>query len=91
MASPVGLSKYEFGLALARRFAYEEGLVKKTKAEDIAYVAPRAPDLTLNVEKIRGALDVELPDVHSGIDQLYKLQQQGYRDQLKAMAIGQPA
>lgn len=86
VASPIGLSKYDFAVALARVFAFDENLVEPVEAESLNYKAVRAPDLRLNTAKLQDTLSMELPDVHSGIERLYALYQQGYPAQLKALA-----
>jgi len=91
VASPSGMSKYDFAVALAKRFGFDEELVKPAKAETISYVAPRAADLRLDTKKLQLALGEEIPDVHSGIEGLHALRQQGYPDQLKAIANAKAA
>jgi len=86
VASPVSLSKYEFGVAIAERFGFDPDLVQPTEAAELNYVAPRAGILTLNIEKLTAALGRELPDVHSGIDRLHALHAQGYPASLQAMS-----
>lgn len=91
VASPVGLSKYDFGREIAQRFSFDQKLLEPVEAQSLNYAAARAQDLRLNTQKIQKALAADLPDVHSGIEGLYALHQQGYADQLKAMAPTQAA
>jgi dTDP-4-dehydrorhamnose reductase len=86
VASPVSLSKYEFGVAIAEHFGFDPGLVQPTEVSALDYEAPRAPNLSLSVEKLTAALGTDLPDVHSGIGRFHELHALGYPDPLRAMA-----
>ena len=90
VASPLSLSKYEFGIALAERFGFDKHLIEAKQAETFEYLAPRSPDLRLNVEKLQKALSTKLPDVHSGIERLYQLFKEGYPEKLKGMRSSAP-
>ena len=89
VGSPISLSKYEFGMAIARQFNFDEGLIEKSLSADLAYQAARSPKLTMNVGKLQAALDAKLPDVYAGIQTLFEQEQSGYRQTLQAM--GDPA
>ena len=91
VVSPVGLSKYDFGVALAKGFGFAEDMVEPVEAESLNYVAPRAADLRLNTGKLENDLGADIPDVQAGIEKLYELRQQGYPDQLKAMTNAEAA
>ena len=79
------LSKYEFGLRLARRFALDESLISPISWQDQGLEVPRSPDLSLNSGKLAKALGRKLPDVTAGLDGLYQQYQAGYPQQLRAM------
>ncbi|MQC26232.1 MAG: SDR family oxidoreductase [Chloroflexi bacterium] len=87
VASPVSLSKYDFGVAIAERFAFDPDLVMATESPSLAYAAPRAGNLTLNVDKLTAARGADLPDVHTGLNRLHALHREGYPDRLRAMAV----
>ena len=86
VASPLSMSKYEFGVAIAQRFGLDEGLIAEAKSADLGYEAARSPNLTISVHKLTQALDRELPDVHAGIDLLHQQHRSGYPQRLRAMA-----
>ena len=80
------ISKYEFGRTLAERFGLDAALIQPIKSTDAGLQARRAPDLSLNVDKLTTALGSELPDVHAGIERLHALHTQGYPAMLRAMS-----
>ncbi len=86
IGSPVSISKYDFGVAIAKQFDLDVTLIAKSKADELGYSAARSPRLTMNVEKLSAALNEELPDVHAGISTLHAQFETGYRDQILAMA-----
>lgn len=85
VGSPIALSKYDFGVAIARQFGLDEALIEEANSADFGYQAARSPNLTMNVEKLSRALEIDLPDVHSGIKKLFEQKQLGYRQKLRMM------
>jgi dTDP-4-dehydrorhamnose reductase len=72
------LSKYEFGLRLARRFGLDESLITAASVAQGGLKAARSPNLTLRNDKLARALGEPLPTVSTGLEGLYTLYQQGY-------------
>ncbi len=83
--SPTCTSKYDFGVALARRFGMDESLITPASVEQSALKTVRAPHLTMNVEKLRQALSDDLPTWQSGMERFYELYRQGYPQMLRKM------
>lgn len=81
------LSKYEFGCRLARTFGFDEGLIEPISWKAAGLGAVRSPDLTLDVSKLKAALDLPLPNVADGLARLKQQTQDGYRQRL--MAVGE--
>lgn len=81
------LSKYEFGVAIARRFGLDGELINPVSVEEVGLTAPRSPNMTLRIEKLSAALGESLPDVASGLDRFHQLYQQGYPQQLQEMKV----
>jgi len=79
------LSKYEFGLRLARRLGLDESLITPVSWQDLGLEAPRSPDLSLNSSKLAQALLRRLPDLDAGLDGLYQQYQDGYPQRLRAL------
>jgi dTDP-4-dehydrorhamnose reductase len=80
------LSKYAFGVELARRFGLDEGLIAPTSINDGSLLATRSPMLTLSSAKLAQALGRDIPRVSTGLDRFYTLSQQGYPQFIKQMA-----
>ena len=79
------LSKYEFGVQIARRFGFDERLVNPTSVQDSGLKAARSPNLTLKTEKLVHALGEPLPNVSTGLDRFYTQYQQGYPQQIRSL------
>ncbi|MBW8010253.1 MAG: SDR family oxidoreductase [Chloroflexi bacterium] len=78
-------SKYEFGVALARKFGFDDSLITPISVEDGGLKAARSPNLTLSNAKLAQALGKPLPDVASGLDGFHRLYQQKYPQKLHEM------
>ena len=82
------LTKYEFGLRLAREFDFDEGLVIPTSVEESGLKARRSHNLKLSVHKLSTDLGREIPGVSTGIAQFHAQYQQGYPQKLRSYAQG---
>ncbi len=88
-------SKYDFGLAVARRFGLDQGLIDPTRVADSGLQAPRSPNLTLRTDKLSTALGqsshlvgeekFEIPSWQEGLERFYKLYQGGYPRMLRQL------
>jgi len=76
------LSKYDFGVMIARQFGFDEQLVRPAHTES---AAPRSVDLRLNVSRLSQALGRRLPSVADGVTRLYDELQNGHRHKLQGM------
>lgn len=79
------LSKYEFGLRIARRFDLDGSLISPVPVAQSGLNAWRSPNLTLRNDKLTQALGETLPGVSMGLDQLFALHQQGYPQKLRGL------
>lgn len=79
------VSKYNFGVALARKFGLESDLVKPASVSESGLQASRSPRLTLKADKLARALGESPPNLSTGLDRFYTLYQQGYPQILKEM------
>lgn len=68
VASRDPLTKYEFGVTVARRFGLPERLIASV-ASDPAAVPPRSRNISLNTDKLASVLGEEVPSQSEGIDQ----------------------
>lgn len=80
------ISKYEFGIKVAKRFELNTNLIKPTLVKNSGLQAVRSPNLTMITKKLAAALDETLPDQNQGINRLFRLFQQGYLDLIKKIS-----
>ena len=76
VVSPECLSKYDFGVQVARTFGFSENLIKPISWRDAGLRAARSPNLRLLTGKIQNALGEAMPDQAAGL--------QGFRKQVEA-------
>jgi dTDP-4-dehydrorhamnose reductase len=79
------ISKYDFGVELARRFGFPHRLISPTSVEEGGLRAARSPNLTLRNDRLVRALGKPIPSLSTGLDRFYQLYQQGYPQKLKEM------
>lgn len=77
------LSKYDFGVMIARQFGFDEQLVRPVQAESRA---PRSADLRLNVSRLAQTLGRRLPTVAEGVARLHAELDNGHRQTVRALA-----
>ena len=80
------LSKYQFGVNLARRFGLDDSLIQPVSVNEGRLVAKRSPNLTLQVSRLEAALGHALPGQSEGMEKLYRLYEQGYPERFKRLA-----
>ena len=85
VVSSVHLSKYEFGVRIAKCFGYDERLIRPASVAESGLKAARSPNLTLRTDKLTRDLGMPPPDVESGIEKFYQLHESGYAQQLKEL------
>lgn len=88
VVSPECLSKYEFGMRLAKRFSLDGSLITPTSVAEAGLKAARSPNLSLKVDKLAGVLGKSTPSLEAGLDKFHELYQQGYPQRLRAMESG---
>jgi dTDP-4-dehydrorhamnose reductase len=86
VVSATCLSKYDFGVALARQFGLNAKLIAPASVTDAGLKAARSPRLTLRAEKLARALGQPPPDVMSGLERLHRQYLGGYRKRLQSIA-----
>jgi dTDP-4-dehydrorhamnose reductase len=79
------ISKYDFGLKLARIFSLDENLIIPSTSGEANFLASRSPKLTLLTSKLAGALGYSPPGIDQGLIKFYLQLQQGYPEQLYAL------
>jgi dTDP-4-dehydrorhamnose reductase len=84
------VSKYEFGVRIARAFGLDAGLIEPVQAETVRLRAPRARRLCLSGAKIERDLRTRLPSLDAGLARFKAEREAGKPGRLRAMA-GSPA
>ena len=78
------LTKYEFGVKIARQFGFDESLVQPTSVEASGLRARRSHNLRLSVHKLSTGLGTAIPGVSTGIEKFYTQYQQGYPQKMRS-------
>ena len=70
------LSKYDFGVEIAKAFGFNPENVRPTSWRDSGLAAVRSPNLAMNIDRLTKFLDGNVPDPIAGVA--------GFRDDFKA-------
>ena len=83
VVSSQSLSKYDFGIKIARTFGFDPGLIEPVQRSQGPDEAKRASNLVLRSDKLMADLGHEPPSVDDGIERMYQRWQQGYPEKLQ--------
>jgi len=83
---PQPMSKYQFGVEIARKFGMNEADISPKSILASSLVARRAHNLYLSVDKLSTDLGASLPSFSAGLDLFYTQFQQGYPQKLRSYA-----
>ena len=78
------LTKYDFGMKIARQFGFDEGLIQPVSVEESGLIAKRSRNLRLSVHKLSTDLGVDIPGVSTGIRKFYTQFIQGYPQKMRS-------
>ena len=78
------LSKYDFGVSLARLFDLDETLITPASWHDAGLKVARSPNLCLDTSRVQAALGESMPGLMPGLLAYKKKVEQGYPEQVKA-------
>ena len=78
------MSKYQFGVEVARRFGLRASLIEPQSVERSSLTARRSHNLWLSVHKLSTALGGEIPSFSTGLDGFYTQFQQGYPQKIRS-------
>lgn len=78
------ITKYDFGVRIARRFGFDEKLVRPVAVGESNLKARRSPKLRLSVHKLSTDLGAAIPGVSTGIAKFYTQYQQGYPQKIRS-------
>ena len=78
------MSKYQFGVEVARRFGLQESLISPRSVEESGLTARRSHNLWLSTHKLSTDLGREIPRFSTGLDEFYTQFQQGYPQKIRS-------
>ncbi len=87
VVSSQALSKFDFGVRIARAFGLDESLIQPVSWLEGGLKAARSPKLTLRTDKLSAALGEPLPDLASGVARFYEQFEQGLPLRLRGYAL----
>ncbi|HSB02545.1 MAG TPA: SDR family oxidoreductase [Anaerolineales bacterium] len=77
------MSKYQFGVEIARRFGLRESLIQPKSVLSSSLTARRSHNLWLSAHKLSTDLGGEIPQFSTGLDEFYTQYQQGYPQKIR--------
>lgn len=84
VVGPQAMSKYQFGVEVARRFGLQESLISPQSVDKSSLTARRSHNLWLSTQKLAAALGQPLPTFLTGLDKFFEQYQQGYPQKIKS-------
>ncbi len=87
VVSRENISKYDFGVILAQQFGLDSKLIQPDAYQDSDLAARRSLKLILSTNKLARDLNAALPDIHSGIEQYYRLYREGFPEMISNFAV----
>ena len=84
LVGPQAMSKYQFGIEIARKFGLREGEISPKSINTSSLIAKRANNLRLSVQKLSTALGESLPEFSTGLDEFYTQLEQGYPQKIRS-------
>jgi dTDP-4-dehydrorhamnose reductase len=86
VVGPQAMSKYNFGVEIARRFSFKENEISPKSINTSSLIAKRANNLCLSINKLCTDLDEVPPDFSTGLEEFYTQFQQGYPQKIRSYA-----
>ena len=80
------MSKYEFGVLLARRFGLDASLIHPSSVESSGLSAARAHNLTLRADKFAAAIGHPIPTIEDGVEEFHRQALNRYPENLREWA-----
>jgi len=78
------MSKYQFGVEVARKFGLRESLIEPQSVERSSLTAKRSHNLWLSIHKLSTDLGHAAPDFSTGLNGFYTQFQQGYPQKIRS-------
>jgi dTDP-4-dehydrorhamnose reductase len=86
LVGPQAMSKYQFGVEIARRFSLKESEISPKSILSSSLTARRSHNLWLSTHKLSTALGETLPEFFTGLDEFYTQFEQGYPQKIRSYA-----
>jgi dTDP-4-dehydrorhamnose reductase len=84
VVGPQAMSKYQFGMEVARTFGLSEHLISPKSVLSSELTAKRSHNLWLSVHKLSTDLGREIPSFSTGLMEFYTQFQQGYPQKIRS-------
>lgn len=84
LVGPQAMSKYQFGVEIARRFKLRESDITPKSVNFAGLMAKRSNNLWLSTRKLSTDLGEDLPDFSAGLDEFYTQYEQGYPQKIRS-------
>ncbi len=87
VVGPQAMSKYHFGVEIARRFRFKESEISPKSINTSSLIAKRSNFLCLSINKLCTDLDEVPPEFSTGLNEFYTQFQQGYPQKIRSYAL----
>jgi dTDP-4-dehydrorhamnose reductase len=87
LVGPQAMSKYQFGIEIARRFGLRESEISPKSINTSSLTARRAHNLCLSTNKLSTALGESLPEFSTGLNEFYNQFEQGYPQKIRSYQL----
>lgn len=84
LVGPQAMSKYQFGVEIARKFSLRESEITPKSINFSSLIAKRSNNLWLSTHKLSTDLGTDLPEFSTGLNEFYTQQQQGYPQKIRS-------
>lgn len=84
LVGPQAMSKYQFGVEIARRFHMRESDITPKSVNFSGLIAKRSNNLWLSTRKLSAELGEDLPNFSTGLEEFYTQHEQGYPQKIRS-------
>ncbi len=84
LVGPQAMSKYQFGVEIARKFSLHENEISPKSILSSSLTARRSHNLWLSTHKLSTDLGEDLPQFSTGLNEFYTQYQQGYPQKIRS-------
>ncbi|MBI1793564.1 MAG: SDR family oxidoreductase [Chloroflexi bacterium] len=84
VVGPEAMSKYQFGVEIARKFGLKESLISPQSVDKSSLTARRSHNLWLSIHKLSTDLGHPLPIFSTGLQEFYTQYQRGYPQKIRS-------